>query len=56
MYLTRGISEAMAQSMVDMAAAKSEGMDSMVQRTALTSSPTTFCQWCEDVLKPATQS
>ena len=30
-----------------------EGLDNGVQRTPGTASPTTFRQWCEEVLKPA---
>lgn len=48
-----GWSDAMAQGMVDMFVAKENGLDSGVQRTAETGSPTTFKQWCEAVLKPA---
>ncbi|MEV7908356.1 NmrA family transcriptional regulator, partial [Streptomyces anulatus] len=47
-----GVSEAMAQSMLDMMLAKDEGLDNGVARTARTSTPTTFRQWCQDVLKP----
>jgi uncharacterized protein YbjT (DUF2867 family) len=52
-FIERGASEAIAQGMVDMGAAKNEGLDNAERRTALTSSPTTFRQWCEQVLKPA---
>jgi hypothetical protein len=52
----RGMSEAMAQGMVDMMAAKDEGLDSSERRTAESSSPTSFRQWCEEVLKPAVLS
>jgi uncharacterized protein YbjT (DUF2867 family) len=48
-----GISEAMAQAMTDMARAKNEGLDNAVQRTPENSTPTSFRQWCEEVLKPA---
>ncbi|XBS71284.1 NAD(P)H-binding protein [Acerihabitans sp. KWT182] len=47
------MSGAMVQGMLDMMAAKNEGLDNRVPRTAQTSSPTTFRQWCEDTLKPA---
>jgi uncharacterized protein YbjT (DUF2867 family) len=47
-----GISEAMAQGMTDMAWAKNEGLDNAVQRTSESSTPTSFRQWCEEVLKP----
>jgi uncharacterized protein YbjT (DUF2867 family) len=51
--IERGISPAMAQAMLDMAHAKTAGLDHGVARTAETSSPTTFRQWCADVLLPA---
>lgn len=34
-------------------AAKNEGLDNAEPRTPLSSSPTSFRQWCEDVLMPA---
>jgi uncharacterized protein YbjT (DUF2867 family) len=48
-----GMSEAMAQGMLDMAMAKNEGLDNAEPRTALSTTPTSFRQWCDDVLKPA---
>ena len=48
----RGTSEAMAQGMVDMMLAKDEGLDNGEPRTPQSTSPTTFRQWCEEVLKP----
>lgn len=48
-----GMSDAMAQGMLDMALAKDKGIDLDVQRTAHNTTPTTFTQWSEDVLKPA---
>ena len=48
-----GLSDAMAQGMTDMAWAKNEGLDNAVQRTPENSTPTSFRQWCEEVLKPA---
>jgi hypothetical protein len=47
------MSDAMAQAMPDMAVAKDNGLDNAVIRTAKSSTPTTFRQWCEEVLKPA---
>jgi len=47
-----GMSDAMAQGMTDMAWAKNEGLDNAV-RTAENSTPTSFREWCEQVLKPA---
>ncbi len=48
-----GLSEAMAQGMTDMAAAKNQGLDNTIQRTPENTTPTTFREWCEQVLKPA---
>jgi uncharacterized protein YbjT (DUF2867 family) len=48
-----GMSEPMAQALIDMAVAKNDGLDNGVRRTAESSTPTTFRQWCTDVLKPA---
>jgi uncharacterized protein YbjT (DUF2867 family) len=48
-----GMSEAMAQGMLDMAMAKNEGLDNAEPRTAQSTTPTSFRQWCDDVLKPA---
>jgi uncharacterized protein YbjT (DUF2867 family) len=48
-----GASESMAKGMVEMMVAKSEGLDNMEPRTAESTTPTSFRQWCEEVLKPA---
>lgn len=48
-----GMGAAFVEGMVDMMRAKDEGLDLGVKRTSETSSPTTFRQWCEDVLEPA---
>jgi uncharacterized protein YbjT (DUF2867 family) len=48
-----GMSEAMAQGMVDMMLAKNEGLDNAAPRTPQSTTPTSFRQWCEEVLKPA---
>jgi uncharacterized protein YbjT (DUF2867 family) len=48
-----GMSEAIAQGYVDMMTAKNNGLDNAVLRTPQSTSPTSFRQWCEDVLKPA---
>jgi uncharacterized protein YbjT (DUF2867 family) len=48
-----GAGEAFVQGMVDMARAKDEGLDDGVPRTPQTASPTTFRQWCQEVLRPA---
>jgi uncharacterized protein YbjT (DUF2867 family) len=51
--IARGMSEAMAQGMYDMYRAKDWGLDNGDPRTPESSSPTTFRQWCEEILKPA---
>ncbi|KPI14955.1 hypothetical protein OK074_8542 [Actinobacteria bacterium OK074] len=51
-----GMSDAMAQGLVDMARAKDAGLDNAVPRTDRTSTPTTFRQWCADVLAPAVRA
>ncbi|HXP57912.1 MAG TPA: NAD(P)H-binding protein [Streptosporangiaceae bacterium] len=53
-----GMSEGMAQGMVDMGIAKNNGLDQGVTRTEQDAidTPTTFRQWCEDTLKPAVQA
>ncbi|MFK0262623.1 NAD(P)H-binding protein [Streptomyces angustmyceticus] len=48
-----GMSDAMAQGMVDMFEAKNQGLDNAEPRTPESTTPTTFRQWCEEVLKPA---
>jgi uncharacterized protein YbjT (DUF2867 family) len=52
-FLGFGMSDAMAQGQTDMAWAKNEGLDNAVKRTPENSTPTTFRQWAEEVLKPA---
>ena len=49
-----GASEAAAQGLVDMMTAKDNGLDDVTRtpRNAI-DTPTTFRQWCHDVLKPA---
>ena len=54
--LSFGASEAMAQATLDMMMAKNNGLDDGEPRTAASSSPTSFRQWCETVLKPAVQA
>ena len=51
--LQRGMSEAMAQGNLDMWIAYNRGIDTTEPRTPQSTTPTTFCQWCEDVLKSA---
>jgi uncharacterized protein YbjT (DUF2867 family) len=51
-FIRLGTSDAMAQGYTDMAWAKNQGLDNGVQRTPQNSTPTSFRQWCEEVLKP----
>ncbi|MEV6579909.1 NAD(P)H-binding protein [Streptomyces sp. NPDC051582] len=48
-----GMTEPMAQGMVDMFDAKNQGLDNAAPRTPESTTPTTFRQWCENTLKPA---
>jgi uncharacterized protein YbjT (DUF2867 family) len=48
-----GASEAFAQSLLEMHAAKDNGLDHSEPRTPENTTPTSFRQWCEEVLKPA---
>ncbi len=48
-----GATETFAQGLVDMMAAKDQGMDNAEPRTPENTTPTSFRQWCEEVLKPA---
>lgn len=52
-FLQIGFSEAMAQGMTEMADAKNQGLDLGIERTPQNTTPTSFRQWCEDVLRPA---
>jgi len=51
--LARGMSEAMAQANADMWRAYGQGLDTAEPRTPESTTPTSFRQWCEQVLKPA---
>ncbi|MFE1250315.1 NAD(P)H-binding protein [Streptomyces sp. NPDC058735] len=51
-----GVGDALAQGYVDMMRSKDDGLDDGVQRTIRTASPTTFREWCEEVLKPVVQA
>ena len=51
--LLRGMSEAMAQGNLDMWVAYNHGLDTAEPRTPQATTPTSFRQWCEEVLKPA---
>lgn len=55
-FVRLGTSDAMAQGYTDMAWAKNEGLDNAVQRTSENSTPTSFRQWCDEVLKPTIAS
>ena len=48
-----GMSDALAQGMVDMMVAKDNGIDNAEPRPPESTAPTNFRQWCEEVLKPA---
>jgi uncharacterized protein YbjT (DUF2867 family) len=48
-----GMSDAMAQGTVDMMVAKDQGLDNAETRTPESTTPTSFRQWCQEVLKPA---
>jgi uncharacterized protein YbjT (DUF2867 family) len=52
-FVQFGMSEAMAQGMTDMARAKNEGLDNAEPRTSENTTPTSFRQWCEELLRPA---
>lgn len=51
--LERGSSEAFAQGVVDMMIAKDNGLDDAEKRAPENTTPTSFRQWCEEVLMPA---
>jgi uncharacterized protein YbjT (DUF2867 family) len=53
--MQHGMTEAWAQGLIDMAAAVDRGIYSAQPRTPENSTPTSFRQWCEQVLKPAVQ-
>src|SRR5580692_9429721 len=55
-FVSFGMSDAMAQGMTDMTWAKNEGIDNGDQRTPENSTPTSFRQWTDEVLKPAVTS
>ncbi|WP_245477470.1 MULTISPECIES: hypothetical protein [unclassified Mesorhizobium] len=52
-FIERGASDAFAQGMVDMLEAKNEDLDTAEPRTPQSTTPTSFRQWCQDILKPA---
>jgi uncharacterized protein YbjT (DUF2867 family) len=51
--LEAGMSDAMAQGVIDMWAAKDSGLDNAEPRTPESTTPTSFREWCEEVLRPA---
>jgi uncharacterized protein YbjT (DUF2867 family) len=51
--MRHGSSEAFAQSLVEMFAEVGQGLYEAEPRTPETTTPTTFRQWCEEVLRPA---
>ncbi|WP_405162713.1 NAD(P)H-binding protein [Nocardia sp. NBC_01499] len=51
-----GVGDAHAQGLVDMMLAKDDGLDDAVPRTPETASPTTFREWCTEVLASAVQA
>jgi hypothetical protein len=52
-FVSFGYSDAMAQSMIDMDIAKEHGLDNGLERTPENTTPISFRQWAEEVLKPA---
>ncbi len=48
-----GANEIFAQGIVDMLTAKDNGMDNVEARTPENTTPTSFHQWCEEILSPA---
>jgi uncharacterized protein YbjT (DUF2867 family) len=56
MLMRRGASEASAQDMADMIDAQNHGIYDAEPRDPCAAAPTSFRQWCQDVLKPAIQA
>src|ERR1039458_4021249 len=52
-FVSFGYSDAMAQSMIDMDIAKEHGLDNGLERTPENTTPISFRQWAEEILKPA---
>ena len=50
--LQRGMSEAMAQATLDVWVAYGQGLDTAEPRTPQSTTPTSFRQWSDEVLKP----
>jgi hypothetical protein len=55
-FIERGASKAFAEGMTDMMRAKNEGLDNAEPRTPENTTPTSFRQRCEEVLKQAVLS
>jgi uncharacterized protein YbjT (DUF2867 family) len=51
--MQHGMTEAWTQGLIDMAAAVDQGIYNAEPRTPQATTPTSFRQWCEEVLKPA---
>jgi uncharacterized protein YbjT (DUF2867 family) len=51
--LKHGASEDFAQGLIEMHEAKDRGLDNSEPRTPETTTPTSYRQWCSEVLKPA---
>jgi hypothetical protein len=51
--LRHGVTEASAQGMADMAEAQNDGIYDIEPRTPQSATPTSFRQWCADILKLA---
>lgn len=54
--IQHGMNAVFAQGIVDMLVAKDSGMDNVEPRTIENTTPTSFRQWCKEVLKPAVMS
>ena len=51
-----GMSEAMIEAMIEMMVAKDRGLDEAEPRTPQSTTPTSFRQWCEEVLRPVVEA
>ena len=54
--IQHGANEVFAQGVIDMLLAKNNGLDNAETRTAQNTTPTSFRQWSEEVLKAAVLS
>jgi uncharacterized protein YbjT (DUF2867 family) len=52
----RGLSDAIVQGMVEMVVAKDQGLDNAEPRTPQATTPSSFRQWCQEVLAPAVRT